>query len=51
VQFTVSVKSAEPVTRVQFIVDGRPIGERSQPPYSIITMLGTRTRSTSSAPR
>ena len=40
VQFTVAVKSAEPVTRVQFIVDGRPIGERSQPPYSIITMLG-----------
>ncbi len=40
VQFTVSVNGAEPNALVRFIVDGRPVGERAQPPYSIITMLG-----------
>ena len=39
VQFSVAVKSEEPVARVRFIVDGRPVGERTQAPYSIITML------------
>jgi Ca-activated chloride channel homolog len=40
VQFAVVVNSAEPVTRVQFFVDGRLVGERGRPPYSIVTMLG-----------
>ena len=39
VQFTVTVKTEEPVARVRFVVDGKPVGERTQPPYSIITML------------
>ncbi|HVN74839.1 MAG TPA: VWA domain-containing protein [Thermoanaerobaculaceae bacterium] len=39
VQFAVAVTSEEAVARVRFVVDGRPVGERTQPPYSIITML------------
>lgn len=40
VQFAVAVKSDEEVARVRFVIDGRPVGERTRPPYSIITMLG-----------
>ncbi len=40
VQFAVTVRSDEAVARVRFVVDGRAVGERAQPPYSIITLLG-----------
>jgi len=39
VQFAVTVRTDEAVARVRFVVDGRAVGERTQPPYSIITML------------
>ncbi len=39
VRFAVTLKGDEPVVSVRFLVDGRPVGERTQPPYSIITML------------
>ncbi len=39
VQFSVAVKTDETVARVRFIVDGQAVGERTQPPYSIVTML------------
>jgi len=39
VQFAIAVKTDEAVARVRFIVDGQPVGERTQAPYSIITML------------
>ncbi len=39
VQFSIAVRTDEAVARVRFIVDGKPVGERTQAPYSIITML------------
>jgi len=40
VSFSVTVKADEPIARVRFFVDGRPVGERGEPPYLIITLLG-----------
>jgi Ca-activated chloride channel family protein len=40
VQFSVSVQSSAPGIRVRFIVDGRSVGEKDRPPFSVITMMG-----------
>ncbi|MDD5563380.1 MAG: VWA domain-containing protein [Thermoanaerobaculaceae bacterium] len=40
VQFSVAVKTSEPIAGVRFFIDGRAVGEKAAPPFSIITMLG-----------